>query len=262
MKCDDRARILEDDADANALSLPQLEPWPEPITDAPALFDEVHDRFLLYLHLPPGAAAVFTLWLPHANAITAFTHSPRLNLTSLVPGCGKSTALDLIATMAPRVLRTDNLKPAVLFRVADQYQPTLLLDELDTYLHLFPELRGLLNAGNSPDACVYRCEGRAVRSFKVFTASALAGIGHLAPTLRDRSIVISLTKAPAGVIQARFDKRFTESEIILGRKIARWVKDNFAAIAACDPLLPPEAFNRLGDNWRPLFAIAQIIGGH
>src|SRR5579859_1575510 len=32
----ERARILEDDAQANALKLPQLEPWPEPITDAPA----------------------------------------------------------------------------------------------------------------------------------------------------------------------------------------------------------------------------------
>jgi putative DNA primase/helicase len=26
--------------------------------------------------------------------------------------------------------------------------------------------------------------------------------------------------------------------------------------------LPPSAFNRLADNWRPLFAVAQIVGGH
>ncbi|HWW00007.1 MAG TPA: DUF3631 domain-containing protein, partial [Candidatus Acidoferrum sp.] len=47
-----------------------------------------------------------------------------------------------------------------------------------------------------------------------------------------------------------------------GSKIARWTKDNFAAIAACDPVMPPAAYNRLGDNWRPLFALAHIIGGH
>jgi putative DNA primase/helicase len=255
-------RALQDDARARNLKLSKLEPWPEPITDAPALFDEVEACYLRNLHLPPGAAIVFTLWVPHAHAINAFTHSPRLNLTSAVPGCGKSTALDLLTTMCPKALRTDNLKPAVLYRVADQHHPTLLLDELDTYLQLHPELRGLLNAGNSPGSCVYRCEGHNVRAFNVYAATALAGLGHLAPTLRDRSIVISLTKAPAGAVPIRFDMRFTEAEIILGRKIARWVKDSFAAIAACNPVMPPEAFNRLGDNWRPLFAIAQIIGGH
>jgi hypothetical protein len=26
--------------------------------------------------------------------------------------------------------------------------------------------------------------------------------------------------------------------------------------------MPPEAINRLADNWRPLFAVAQVIGGH
>ena len=36
--------------------------------------------------------------------------------------------------------------------------------------------------------------------------------------------------------------------------------DNFAALKACEPGLPPTAFNRLADNWRPLFAIAQIAG--
>jgi hypothetical protein len=39
-----------------------------------------------------------------------------------------------------------------------------------------------------------------------------------------------------------------------------WTRDNFDAIASCDPPLP--ACNRLADNWRPLFAVAQVIGGH
>jgi hypothetical protein len=59
----------------------------------------------------------------------------------------------------------------------------------------------------------------------------------------------------------RFDQFHTEIETILARKLARWAKDNFAALAACDPPLPPGVFNRLADNWRPLFAIAQVAGG-
>ena len=258
----ERARILEDDAQANALKLPQLEPWPEPISNAPALFDNVHDRCLLYLYLPAGAAVVLTLWPAHAQAIKAFTLTPRLNFTSTEPGCGKTTALDFLAALSPNVLRTDNLKTAVLFRVVEQQQPTLLLDELDTYLHLYPDLRGLLNSGHSNGGYAHRCEGNKVRAFSSFAATALAGIGDLAKTLRDRSITVALFKAPPGVLKARFDKRHVETETILGRKMARWVQDNFDAIAACDPIMPRAAHNRLGDNWRPLFAIAQLIGGH
>jgi hypothetical protein len=34
-----------------------------------------------------------------------------------------------------------------------------------------------------------------------------------------------------------------------------------AALELSDPKLPECAFNRLADNWRPLFAIAEIAGG-
>jgi Protein of unknown function (DUF3631) len=256
------AAIVQYEAHARTLKLSHLEPWPEPITDAPALFDELQAYYLRHLHLPPGAAIALTIWVPHAHTINAFTHSPRLNFTSANPGCGKSTVMHILSLVCPKVLRTDNLKPAVLYRVANQHQPTLLLDELDTYLKLHSELRGLLNAGNSPDSCVFRCEGHDINGFNIYAATALAGLGHLSPALRGRSIVISLIEAPAGAVPIRFDSRFVEDLLILGRKIARWAKDAFAAVAACDPVLPPEAYNRLGDNWRPLFAIAQIIGGH
>src|SRR5439155_2789463 len=46
-----------------------------------------------------------------------------------------------------------------------------------------------------------------------------------------------------------------------GTKGPRGQGDNFPALAACNPPLPPGAFNRLADNWRPLFAIAQVAGG-
>ncbi|MGH7969499.1 MAG: DUF3631 domain-containing protein, partial [Limisphaerales bacterium] len=251
-----------EDAAANAVTFPALEPWPEPITNGPALFDEAHDRALHYLYLPGGAAVVLTLWSTHASAIGAFQYSPRLNFTSTEPGCGKSTALSFLATLTPKVLRTDNLKPAVLFRIVDRHQPTLLLDELDSYLHLYSEIRGLLNAGISRDGFAHRCEGNIVRAFKAFAATALAGLGPLTPTLRSRSITIPLSLAPPGAIKARFDRRHLKSETILARKIARWTQDNFAALSAADPPMPGGAYNRLADNWRPLFAVAQVIGGH
>jgi len=250
------------DAQAAAVVLPAIEPWPEPVVLSEVLHAVVA-RYVLYLILPRGAADAFALWSAHTHCFAAFLQTPRLNLQSPKPGCGKTTALDVIASMTPRPLRTENITAPVLFRLVDQCQPTLLLDEVDSYLPQAEELRGLLNAGHKRGACAYRCEGdgNAVRSFKAFAPAALAGIGQIPGTLADRSIAIQLVEAEPGEVAARFDETNLEIETVLCRKLARWARDNFDALKACKPALPATAFNRLADNWRPLFAIAQLAGG-
>ena len=41
--------------------------------------------------------------------------------------------------------------------------------------------------------------------------------------------------------------------------LTRFVADNIETFEASDSKLPECAFNRLADNWRPLFAIAEIL---
>jgi putative DNA primase/helicase len=258
-----RAQLREDALFQSALStLNSPELSTSPVNGATVLRD-VSERFTHYLVVPPGAADAFTLWTAHTHAFGAFLQSPRLNISSPEPGCGKTTTLDLLATLTPRALRTENLTAPVLFRLVDQYQPTLLLDEVDAWLWQAEELRGLLNAGHKRGACAYRCEadGISVRPFKAFAPAALAGIGALPGTLHDRSIFIPLAKAEPGQVTARFDDHRTDLEKDLCRQLARWAADNFAVLQSCDPPLPPTAFNRLADNWRPLFAVAQVAGG-
>jgi hypothetical protein len=89
----------------------------------------------------------------------------------------------------------------------------------------------------------------------------LCGIGTLPGTLHDRSIVVSLVRARPGEVQQRLDSRRTAAEQETCRKLARWVKDNYSAIEAREPALPTGAYNRVADNWRPLFAIAEVVGG-
>ncbi len=253
---------LSNGANGTAVILPPLEPWPEPVNGC-ELLHEVKARFTLRLALPPGGAVALTLWSAHPHALDAFRLSPRLNLTSPKHGCGKTTTLDIIACLVPRPLRTENLTPPVLFRLVDQFQPTLLLDEVDSYIHQNEELRGLLNAGHKPSARACRCKGEnnGVRAYKAFAPAALAGIGSLPGTLLDRSVSIPLLPAKPGEIAEHFDPQNTQIENVLARKLARWTQDNFLALKTCEPVLPPAAFNRLGDNWRPLFAIAQVAGG-
>jgi putative DNA primase/helicase len=245
----------------SAVICPATEPWPEAV-DGAAVLDEVAKKVSSYLALPDGAADAIALWIMHAHTYEAFVHSPRLNFRSPMKGCGKTLALDVLAVLTPRSLRTESITPAVLFRLVEGQKPTLLLDETDTYLKEADELRGLLNAGHKRGAVALRCEGESniVRAFKAFAPAALAGIRELPGTLHDRAIVIELVRAKPREVRERFDSRRTDEEMALRQKCARWAADNFGALKDCDPQLPETAFNRLADNWRPLFTIAQVMG--
>lgn len=251
-----------DNAQGSAVEFPDIEPWERAVNGAEVL-NEIAAAFSRYLALPPGAADALALWTPHAHAFEAFVHTPRLNLYSPDKGCGKTLLLDVLAVLVPRSLRTESITAAVLFRLVELHKPTLLLDEVDTYLGEAEELRGLLNAGHKRGAKAYRCEGEnnTVRGFSAFAPAVLAGIGSLPGTLHDRSIVVKLVRAKPGEVTARFDSRRTDKETELCRKLARWTADNFEKLKTCDPRLPEIAFNRLADNWRPLFAVAEIAGG-
>jgi hypothetical protein len=239
------------------------EPWSEPISDAERLFDHVSESIARYVVLPRAAADAITLWIVHAHALEGFHITPRLNLSSPEKGCGKTTLLDVIATLLPRPLRTENCTSAVLFRLVDKHCPTLLLDEIDTYLAAHDELRGLLNAGHRRGAKAVRCEGdnNEVRAFNAFAPVVLAGIGSLPGTLHDRSLLIPLLRAKSGEIAHRFDSRNISIETELKTKLKRWSIDHVEELSSSDPVMPESAHNRLADNWRPLFAIAQAVGG-
>lgn len=251
-----------DELQGRAMNLPDVEPWPEAVNGADVL-TEVANTFRRYLALPAGAADALALWVAHSHAFTAFVCSPRLNISSPEKGCGKTTARDVTAALVPRPLSTENLSVAVLFRIVSAHQPTLLADEVDAWLKDSEEIRGLLNAGHRRGGQALRCEGEGleVRAFPVYTPTVLCGIGSLPGTLHDRSIIILLERAKSGELLERFDSRHIERETALCRKLARWCADNFAKLEVCDPALPSRAFNRLADNWRPLFAIAETAGG-
>lgn len=246
----------------SALNLADVELWPEAVNGA-EVFTATAQAFSRFIALPDGAADALALWTAHTHCFEHFVHSPRLNISSPDKGCGKSTLLDVLAALVPRPLSTENLSVAVLFRVIEKHTPTVLADEYDSWLPENEELRGLFNAGHKRGGQALRCEGdgHEVRGFRVFAPAVLCGLGALPGTLHDRSIIIRLERAKPGELRMRFDSRRTESEQELCRKLARFCADNAARLKVCDPALPTGAFNRLADNWRPLFAIAEIAGG-
>jgi hypothetical protein len=245
----------------SAVIFPEVELWPEAVC-GPDVLNEVAETFGRYIALPDGAADALALWCAHAHGFKAFICSPRLNISSPEKCCGKTTLRDVIGVFVPRPVLTENLSVAVLFRLVEAHAPTILADEYDSWIKDNEELRGLLNAGHRRGAAVFRCEGdgNEVRAFAAYSPAVLCGIGALPATLHDRSIVVRLERAKPAELHNRFDPRHTECEQEVYRQLARWVADNVAQLESADPLLPDGVFNRLADNWRPLFAIAEIAG--
>ena len=245
------------------LDLPTPEPWPDPV-DGAALLSEMTAAVLRYVVMEVGSAEIVALWVLHAHALDAFRISPRLAITSAEKRCGKTTAIDVVQSLAPRPLSTSNTSAAAIFRTIEAAQPTLLIDEADTFLTNSEEIRGVLNCGHRRSgAFVLRLVGdnHEPRQFSTWAAVAIALIGTLPDTLQDRSILIRMRRRLPSESIAQFRADRTDDLKILARKAARWANDNLEALRAMDPAMPPTITNRDADNWRPLIAIADAAGG-
>ena len=144
-------------------------------------------------------------------------------------------------------------------------QPTLLIDEADSFLAGNEELRGVLNSGHRKGGAVLRTvavgDDFEVRSFSTYGACAIALIGQLPGTLADRSVAVMLTRRKPSETVTPFRLDRVDHLVVLARKLARWAKDNADAVAAVEPKMPTGLHNRAADNWRILCGIASVAGG-
>jgi hypothetical protein len=251
------------DIDARMSFLVAPEPWPEEV-DGDTLLNQLAVSATEYLVLPPGASSAIALWAVFSHAHDCFCISPILTATSPTPECGKTTLLEFLSGVCPKAMNVSNVTAASLFRGVDKYAPTFLLDEGDTYLKLNDDLRAILNSGHKrSSARVLRCEGdnHEPRWFSTWCPKTIGLIGALPATLASRSIHIELQrKLPREVVkQLRLER--INPLAPLQQQAARWTAEHRMQLADADPATPPAIYGRAADNWRPLFAIADIAGG-
>jgi len=241
----------------------KTEPWPD-VVEGGELLDRLAAVTSDHMVLPDGAAKTVALWVMFAHAHDAFGISPLLAITSPTLGCGKTTLLTLLGALVPRPLQAANITISPLFRAVEKWQPTLLIDEADTFLRNNEELRGVLNSGHQRwNACVVRSVGddHEPTMFKTWSPKAIALIGKLPATLASRSIHIELKrKAAVEKVKAlRLDR--LDDFAPLMRQAARWAVDNMDGLGSAEPDMPDALHGRDADNWRPLLAIADLCGG-
>ena len=141
----------------------------------------------------------------------------------------------------------------------------MILDEADTFLRENEDLRGLINSGHTRStAFVIRCTGdnHEPTSFHTFGAKLLAGIGNLPETIMDRAVVLRLRRKKPDEKMERIRKTPDALFDELCRKQARFSTDHSKTIADANPTIPENLNDREQDNWEPLLAIADAVGGH
>jgi putative DNA primase/helicase len=204
------------------------------------------------------------LWIVFSHGIDSVQTAPILAVTSPEKRCGKTTLMDLLGRLTRRPLTSSNISPSAIFRSIEKWQPTLLIDEADTFLHESDEMRGILNSGHTrASAYVVRNVGTDFepQPFSTWSAKAIALIGKLPATLHDRSIAVEMRRK---LKHEKVEKvRHVDPVIFeaLYRRCRRFAADQAKALKRCRPDPPNELHDRAADNWEPLLAIAELAGG-
>jgi len=239
-------------------------PWLEPI-DGIELLDTVLATVKRFCVLPEHSAPIITCWIVHAWAADAADISPILAFTSPEKRCGKTIALSTVAELTPRALIASNISTSVLFRVIEKHQPTILIDEADTFLKAREEMRGMIQGGwNRATPWVWRSAGEEhePKRFSVWAPKAIAMIGTLPDTIEDRSFVVRLRRKENGEEVQRFSVTLKPEFDPIKQKLLRWTEDNMISLRSQNPDVPDELNDRARDNSRFLCAIADVAGGH
>jgi len=253
--------VQKRDAPSGLLTDPT--PWPEPV-DGAELLDDLAATVRRFVVLTEDAAITIALWVLFAHAHAAFVISPLLGITSPTMRCGKSTLLELLLALVPRGLAASNVSPAAIFRAVDELNPTLIVDEADSFMKSDTQYINVLNSSwKRSMAVVIRCVGdnHAPTPFSTWGPKVVALIGQLPSTLDDRAIEIRLERRmPGEKIERLRPDRDVESLEPLKRKAWTFATANLKELVEADPEIPEVLDDRAQDNWRGLLALADLVG--
>lgn len=234
--------------------------WRTPV-NGEWVFRMAVELFRRYISLTESRAVAAVLWVISTYLSPVLDFAPLLIVTSPILECGKTTFTTLTAKLCYRPVIASSMTTAVLFRLIDGINPTLILDEAETFMDASEDMRGIINAGHSKEAAfTYRVERGKVRRYGVFGPKLISGIGPRSATVMSRGIVIELMRARHDEPIASIGPNETLEIEVLQACLARWAQDNMQAVANASFDEPLLGNNRTNDNWRSLFAIAHCLG--
>lgn len=242
---------------------PEIEFWPDPV-DGSYLLDEIVTHMKRFIVADQATLDAATLWAAYTWFLEVLDVAPIANITAPEKRCGKTVLLSFLGKICYRPLTASNIGAAALFRTIEKYQPTLLIDEVDSFLSQNEEARGILNAGFTRDsAFVIRCVGddHEPTPFNVFGPKVLCGIGKIAATLEDRSIPLRLRRKRLDERTGKMRREGNAFFSTIVSKLARFAGDNQYNATTCHPAEIDGLNDRANDCWEPLLIVAELAGG-
>jgi len=235
------------------------------------LLAAIHHVWTDYVIFPTEHEPVaLTLWVAHTYVIGKAECTPYLWVTSAEYESGKTRLLEVAKEVAREPLMASSISAAALFRVIEDREPTLLLDEADAVFstkastETAEALRQILNAGYRRGNPAIRVSGQGknmkVETFSTFSPKAIAGLKTLPRTLSSRCIEIRLDRKKPGETVRPFRIRQVRKQVEwLVIRLEEWSSGVHL------PLEPKTTPTGLGDRaldmWEPLFCIAEAAGG-
>ena len=219
-----------------------------------------------YLILPERADIAISLWILHTYTHQTARISPILAITSPDMRCGKSTVISVLSRLCCKPLLASNISPSAVFRTTEKYQPSLLIDEADTFLKDNEELRGIINCGHTRDTAfvirnVPSGDDFEPRQYSTWAPKAIAKIGGLPATIADRSINVSMRRKMDHEQVEKLSLVGSDDSELVAQLCATWANQNMVALHGSSPELPTELNDRAQDNWTPLLSISEQLGG-
>ena len=258
-----QAKNQEDEP--SIMPFPEVAPHPEPISPS-GLLTALSLLINLFIVLDKEQADAAALWIAMTWFMDVIDVAPLAIINAPEKSCGKSQMLDLFGRMVARPLSAANSSTAFLFRSLELWQPTMLIDEADTFVRENDELKGIINAGYTrSNAFVGRVVGDShePKLFKVWGAKAMAGITlerHLPDATMSRAILFDMRRK---LSHERVTKLRDAEEGVFddtASKLARFADDYRRQVRLARPVMPESMSDRAQDNWQALFAIASCAG--
>ena len=235
------------------------------------MLDELVAALRRYVVLTNLQADAVALWIVFTHVHDAFDVSPRLAVKSPQKRSGKTTLFSVLDRVVARPRGASGITSSALLRIIELYRPTMLIDEMDALMgrdkEMSEALRGLMNAGFSRAFATLTMNvktgdgGYEPREFSCWAPLALAGIGDLPETVRDRSIEIEMKRKLPSETVKRLRRRDGADINEVGRKLARWSLDSIDKLRTAEPKMPDGLNDRAADAWEPLVAVADLAGG-
>ncbi len=217
---------------------------------------------------------VMALWAQHTWLLGCVPVTPRLLIDSIMPGSGKTTALEHLQRICLDPAQMSQVtSSALLVRLVAERPRTLLLDEVDRSLdpkkETTSDLLAILNSGYKRGATrpvLTPTKGGDWTAKEMATYCAVAMAGN-SPRIPDdtRSRALRIFLLPDVNDQAEetdwLDEDFELQALTVGDGLRQWAETYAGQVKEARPTFPDGCKGRLKERWVAFVRIAAVVGG-